>query len=435
MAEEGGITARLFERNCQELLQEIFLYLDPESLHTARQVCQGWNDFIRESVWGSQRGHRALERKLHNNWLSSESRVFTADYLETNEWHPYHTAVAIDNKYLVEGLDEDAMVIDIATKELVTHLPHKPFTHLGLDETTENKTGVWFVMITKSWIITQRKESAILWSKETFQQVLILDLPIEESSELLSMETDGGELYLAHSPPFIFNHGEGTWNSPRTSLYKLNNDSDEFSLEMIFDRKRGNSSKFGNNKDRPVLVTWKDTEIHEQVAFFIDQIDGNGTEREVSTDYREDLDYSFLSPNLVVLSGVVSHVDHDENGEEENRHKLILEVWNVERSPLPLYSIDLDQDLIDIDSGLILLQDNLIRVSMRMPGKIFVLDATTIEDRESVKNSRREIEIPDVIMSGQVFDNDARDDDLILFNKFLGVWKYRQTITYHNFWR
>ena len=70
-----------------------------------------------------------------------------------------------------------------------------------------------------------------------------------------------------------------------------------------------------------------------------------------------------------------------------------------------------------------------------MPGKIFVLDATTIEDRESVKNSRREIEIPDVIMSGQVFDNDARDDDLILFNKFLGVWKYRQTITYHNFWR
>ena len=70
-----------------------------------------------------------------------------------------------------------------------------------------------------------------------------------------------------------------------------------------------------------------------------------------------------------------------------------------------------------------------------MPGKIFVLDATTIEDRESVKNSRREIEIPDVIMSGQVFDNDARDDDLILFNKFLGIRKLQDTITFYNLWR
>ena len=40
--------------NLSFLKQEIFLYLDHASLHQARQVCQDWNMFIMERVWGSR---------------------------------------------------------------------------------------------------------------------------------------------------------------------------------------------------------------------------------------------------------------------------------------------------------------------------------------------------------------------------------------------
>ena len=57
-----------------------------------------------------------------------------------------------------------------------------------------------------------------------------------------------------------------------------------------------------------------------------------------------------------------------------------------------------------------------------MPGKIFVLDATTIEDREAVLKSRREFHLDGAY-------------DVILFNKFLAVSKLYDTITFRNFWK
>ena len=62
----------LFQKNCTEILQKIFLYLDPRSLHKSRQVCQQWNDFILSSVWGSKSGFNSLQRRLHYNWLNSD---------------------------------------------------------------------------------------------------------------------------------------------------------------------------------------------------------------------------------------------------------------------------------------------------------------------------------------------------------------------------
>ena len=294
-------------------------------------------------------------------------------------------------------------------------------------------------MITQSWIITQGRQEAFLWSRDTFQKVLKLDLPVEEFEmhrTLISMETDGGQLYLAHyKPSCSWNPEENCWNPTLLSLYKLNTDTEdqEFSLELISDRKRGRSSKFGNNKDTPVLVTRKvppPPDINYVLNFYpevflIDQLDG--TEREARTDLGVLRDYSFSSPHLVVLSQDSFFLDDEDDEEDEDdedlvrdvRHKLVLRVWNVESSPLPLYFIDIDE----VDIGRILLEDNLIRVSM--PGKFCVLDATTIEDRKSVRKSRREITKGD----------DVDDDAGILFNKFLGVCKWQDIIQYYNFWR
>ena len=49
-----------------ELSRKILLMLDGDSLHQARQVCQGWNQAVLNLVWGEDRA--AVERKLENNW-------------------------------------------------------------------------------------------------------------------------------------------------------------------------------------------------------------------------------------------------------------------------------------------------------------------------------------------------------------------------------
>ena len=49
-----------------ELSRKILLMLDGDSLHQARQVCQGWNQAVLNLVWGEDRV--AVERKLEDNW-------------------------------------------------------------------------------------------------------------------------------------------------------------------------------------------------------------------------------------------------------------------------------------------------------------------------------------------------------------------------------
>ena len=440
MTEKGGIIAWLLERNCQELLQEIFLYLDPESLHNSRQVCQQWNDFITESVWGSQRGHRALERRLHNNWLTSEPRVLSVDYTEQMFFHHNKSALALDNKYLVAGLSHvgqgGAKLIDLATQEVVAHLPHQD----------SQDRGVRSVMITQSWIITQGREKAILWSRDSFQQVLALDLTVNSC-----LETEGGLLYFAAQHHLPLNN--------MLSLYKLKTDSmyQEFTPELIFEREGKGSIKFGTNKDIPVLVNERLFETGGR-AFLIDQIHETEEKVEVmnpitakntlvffitSDGIRDVIDYSFKSPHLAILTLEKSSDEDDEDEDEDNSededtdeeedlpHKIILKVFNIERSTsLPLYSIDIDEiecpmDNIILEDVTILVENNLIRVST--PGKIFVLDSTTIEDGDSVLTSMTEI-----LMDGGV---GPLEESLVLFNKFLGVRKQQDTITYYNFWK
>ena len=416
MAEEGGVIAQLFERNCQELLQEIFLYLDPESLHTSRQVSQRWNDFIREAVWGSQRGHRALERRLHNNWLTSEPRVFSVDYTDQMFFHYNKNALALDNKYLVVGLSHvgqgGAKVRDLATQEIVAHLPHQ--------DSQGNDREVWCVQITQTWIITQGQEKALLWSRDNFQQVLTLDFQFNSC-----METEDGLLFLAHHQSNIL------------SLYKLKTNS--FTPELIFEIEREGYPKFATIKDAPVLVREKRLfDYSGETDILIDQIhetekrDEMGNTSTALYGIRGVIDYSFEAPHLAILTQEkIVDGDDDDDGdafdidvEEDVPHKLILKVFNIEKSRLlPLYSIDINKmeyrrNAIFLEYVSILLENNLIRVSSL--DMILVFDATTIEDGDSVLTSMRKIP-----MDGSL----PLEDSLVLFNKYLGVSKQQDTIT------
>ena len=239
------------------------------------------------------------------------------------------------------------------------------------------------------------------------------------------METEGGLLYLARYQ--TFGHPD------RLSLYKLKKTepkNQEFTLELILEREREDSTKFGTNKDIPVLVNKKrqfDSKLSLfGTAFVIDQF--HETEEQVEVRSANIIlsdsiaDYSFSSPHLAVLE-----VQYRDKYRSDHSWKLILKVWNIERSPSrgPLYSIIVDEVYSSLSTSTnvtLLLQKNLIRVSR--PGKIFVFDAKNIEDWYSVLNSRRE------------FTMDVVDEEtVVLFNKFLGVSKQQDTITFYNFWK
>jgi len=64
----------LFRCNMDAVLRQIFLWLDPESLHRARQVCQQWEQFIMDRVWAR------METRLVRNWLSGEPSVVVEEY-------------------------------------------------------------------------------------------------------------------------------------------------------------------------------------------------------------------------------------------------------------------------------------------------------------------------------------------------------------------
>ena len=119
----GAGICDLFQQNCTEILQRIFLYLDPASLHKSRQVSPQWNSFILSSVWGSKPGLRTLQRRLHHNWLNTDPEVFSVDYTEQMFFHRQDEALALSDDCLVVGLSEvgegGAKVIDLGTHEIL----------------------------------------------------------------------------------------------------------------------------------------------------------------------------------------------------------------------------------------------------------------------------------------------------------------------------
>ena len=86
------------------VLRHIFQHLNGESLHRARQVCREWDRVIRVEVWGSTEGRRAVEARLHNNWLTAQPKMTTT----VHTWqslhhtdHEYHSCLAAEDKIVI----------------------------------------------------------------------------------------------------------------------------------------------------------------------------------------------------------------------------------------------------------------------------------------------------------------------------------------------
>ena len=66
------IISKAFQWDCDLVLQKVFLYLDPYSLKSSRQVCREWNNFIRNRLWRSPYGRRKIIERLRNNVFTEQ---------------------------------------------------------------------------------------------------------------------------------------------------------------------------------------------------------------------------------------------------------------------------------------------------------------------------------------------------------------------------
>ena len=106
--EETNIFRLLGLYNLAFIKQEIFLYLDFTSLHTARQVCKEWDKFIMERIWCSSKGVKQMERQLESQWRTGQPHKRNFD-IQSKGFY-----LAVDEKEVGLGtLDNKALVLRI----------------------------------------------------------------------------------------------------------------------------------------------------------------------------------------------------------------------------------------------------------------------------------------------------------------------------------
>ena len=57
------------------VLNNIFLLLTPESLHTCRLVSKEFNQKILEVIWLSKSNWKILKHRLENNWMTRKYKI------------------------------------------------------------------------------------------------------------------------------------------------------------------------------------------------------------------------------------------------------------------------------------------------------------------------------------------------------------------------
>merc|ERR1712223_1227002 len=67
-----SILNELFDRELEEVLLRIFLYLDPCSLKNSRLTCSMWNEFVFRRIWTSKTSRKCLTRRLERKRKSEE---------------------------------------------------------------------------------------------------------------------------------------------------------------------------------------------------------------------------------------------------------------------------------------------------------------------------------------------------------------------------
>ena len=99
------------------LVRGIFLLLPGGSLHSCRQVCKSWNNFIMENIWNSSFARKQLENRLEKNWKTN-SFVESSEIIDVGVKTSRVIAASGDYIVIKSGAEEPkVIVINVITKD------------------------------------------------------------------------------------------------------------------------------------------------------------------------------------------------------------------------------------------------------------------------------------------------------------------------------
>ena len=64
--------SKLFSMGLEEIIQNIFLHLDPKSLKNSKLTCTQWKEFIDRRIWRSPAAKKILHARLLSNWKDED---------------------------------------------------------------------------------------------------------------------------------------------------------------------------------------------------------------------------------------------------------------------------------------------------------------------------------------------------------------------------
>ena len=285
----------ILSRLPRELSQRIFLMLDGVSLHTARQACRDWNEFIIKEIWERRGPRQLLERRLKKNW----SEATPSESLET---------LAVGTKPELLGMTENYIVIRILRDQprRVTRSqrnnPDYDKVMIIIDPKTNSRQEI--VMDRGPVLDVQNVDfgQAFLYSSTLICELLTT---FKTVVGLAAWNLRNGQRILCKSFPCLFSYsplqdvktGQILLNSA------VNNTPSILRLSIEADQVK---ETFLETKDLGSLAAWQspyllchDPELEKTLNLCT--IHGDKVER-VSRIVMNSLDYDILSDRLLILS-------------------------------------------------------------------------------------------------------------------------------------
>jgi len=203
------IFSKFFQHNMDEILQKIFLMLDPDSLHCSRQINKQWNEFILNRIWGSYFARRYLKKRLRHRWMKERPGIESCDYWD--QMFVYSNSFAMDERILVCGLSHvgegGAKVIERKTGNIIDSLCHKFENHV--------KKCVRRVALSNYFIATLCGKLLCVWDKNTRSLIDKVDLGENFVESYADMEATGHIIAIANKN---YNDHIYVWKLEETEL-------------------------------------------------------------------------------------------------------------------------------------------------------------------------------------------------------------------------
>jgi len=106
------ILQELFALELEEIIQKIFLFLDPISIKNSRSTCIEWKEFIDRRIWKSKSGKSEMNRKLISQWKNEKPEkcqyLMLPDYVHFLVCDKERVVAALENGTVV-GYDAETL--------------------------------------------------------------------------------------------------------------------------------------------------------------------------------------------------------------------------------------------------------------------------------------------------------------------------------------